>query len=60
MKKSDVASLVVYALMLVSLFLTFFFGAKDAIGVLNLGFGTIGIALGVIFIAFIVGIILFI
>jgi hypothetical protein len=55
MKKSDVASLVVYALMLVSLFLTFFFGAKDAIGVLNLGFGTIGIALGVIFISFIVG-----
>lgn len=59
MKKSDIASLIVYALMLVALFLTFYFGARPALleGPFSgdNSFASIGVALGAILGSFIVG-----
>jgi hypothetical protein len=57
MKKSDITSLIVYALMLVALFLTFFFGVRDPISKSKVaeGFAVIGVALLVIVISFFVG-----
>ena len=54
MKKSDVSSLVVYAIMLVVLFCTFFFGVRDTLGKTFEGFANIGVALLTIVISFIV------
>ena len=59
MKKSDIASLIVYALMLVALFLTFYFGARPVLleGPFSgdNSFASIGVALGAIACSFVVG-----
>ena len=55
MKKSDIASFVVYAIMLVALFLSFYFGARDALATQFEGFASIGVALVVIVVSLIVG-----
>ena len=54
MKKSDITSLVVYAIMLVVLFCTFFFGVRDTLGKTFEGFANIGVALLTIVLSFIV------
>lgn len=58
MKKSDISSLVVYAIMLVVLFCTFFFGVKDVLAKSFEGFASVGVALLTIVLSFVVGSIL--
>lgn len=58
MKKSDITSLVVYAIMLVVLFCTFFFGARETLSKTFEGFASIGVALLAIIGAFVVSTIL--
>lgn len=58
MKKSDISSLVVYAIMLVVLFCTFFFGVRDVLAKSFEGFASVGVSLLTIVLSFIVGSIL--
>lgn len=58
MKKSDISSLVVYAIMLVVLFCTFFFGVRDVLAKSFEGFASVGVSLLTIVLSFIAGSIL--
>lgn len=58
MKKSDISSLVVYAIMLVVLFCTFFFGVRDVLSKSFEGFASVGVSLLTIVLSFIAGSIL--